>query len=102
MPVGLSGSCKDGASTSNRYSPNNERGQLIKAIAQIENVPEDHIMSVAGLRTKPWSLSDFRVLLAHQYPWSRPIPAMKRWGRAANFLKVPIKYVLFSTAAYKP
>src|SRR6185312_12798678 len=32
-------------SQSNRYSPNDEHGQLVKAISQIENVPADHIMT---------------------------------------------------------
>ncbi len=33
---------------SNRYSPNDEHGQLVRAIAKIENVPEDHIMTWPG------------------------------------------------------
>ena len=47
MPVGLAAFVKT-APTSNRYSPNNERGKLIKAISEIENVPEDHIMPWPG------------------------------------------------------
>ena len=33
---------------SNRYSPNGEAGQLVKAIATVENVPEDHIATYPG------------------------------------------------------
>ena len=36
------------ASQSNRYSPNDEHGQLVKTISKVENVPEDHIVTWPG------------------------------------------------------
>jgi histidinol-phosphate aminotransferase len=96
MPVGLAAFVKT-APTSNRYSPNNERGNLIKAISQIENVPEDHIM--------PWPGSNealVRSIFAFCSPTKSLVqadPSYETMGRAASFLKVPIKNVPL-TAAY--
>jgi len=96
MPVGLAAFVKT-APTSNRYSPNNERGKLIKAVAEIENVPEDHIM--------PWPGSNealVRSIFAFCSPTKSLVqadPSYETMGRAASFLKVPIKNVPL-TAAY--
>ena len=90
MPVGLAAFVKT-APTSNRYSPNNERGKLIKMVSQIEGVPEDHIM--------PWPGSN-EALVRSIFAFSSPTkslvqadPSYETMGRAANFLKVPIKNV---------
>ena len=90
MPVGLQALVKT-APTGNRYSPNNERGKLIKAIAQIENVPEDHIM--------PWPGSN-EALVRSVFAFCSPTkslvqadPSYETCGRAAKFLNVPIKNV---------
>jgi len=96
MPIGLAAFVKT-APTSNRYSPNNERGNLIKAVSQIENVPEDHIM--------PWPGSNealVRSIFAFCSPTKSLVqadPSYETMGRAASFLKVPIKNVPL-TAAY--
>ena len=66
MPVGLAALVKT-APTGNRYSPNNERGKLIKAISQIENVLEDHILPRRGSKRSAGPFG-FRLLLAHQIP----------------------------------
>jgi len=97
MPVGLAAFVKT-APTSNRYSPNDERGKLIKAIAQIENVPEDHIM--------PWPGSNealVRSIFAFCSPTKSLVqadPSYETMGRAAKFLNVPIKNVAL-TADYR-
>ena len=90
MPVGLAALTKT-APTGNRYSPNNERGKLIKAIAQIENVPEDHIM--------PWPGSN-EALVRSVFAFCSPTkslvqadPSYETCGRAAKFLNIPIKNV---------
>jgi len=97
MPVGLAAFVKT-APTSNRYSPNDERGKLIKAVAQIENVPEDHIM--------PWPGSNealVRSIFAFCSPTKSLVqadPSYETMGRAAKFLNVPIKNVAL-TADYR-
>ncbi len=85
-------------STSNRYSPNDERGQLIKAISQIENIPEDHIMTWPGsnealARSVVAFCSPTKVLVQAD-------PTYETCGRAAKFLNVPIKSVPL-TADYR-
>jgi len=90
MPVGLAALTKT-APTGNRYSPNNERGKLIKAISEIENVPEDHIL--------PWPGSNealVRSIFAFCSPTKSLVqadPSYETCGRAAKFLNVPIKNV---------
>jgi len=97
MPVGLQALIRT-APASNRYSPHNERGQLIKAVAQIENVPEDHIM--------PWPGSNealVRSIFAFCSPTKSLVqadPSYETMGRAAKFLNVPIKNVAL-TADYR-
>ncbi|HXR95206.1 MAG TPA: aminotransferase class I/II-fold pyridoxal phosphate-dependent enzyme [Rhizomicrobium sp.] len=97
MPVGLQALIRT-APASNRYSPHNERGQLIKAVAQIENVPADHIM--------PWPGSNealVRSIFAFCSPTKSLVqadPSYETMGRAAKFLNVPIKNVAL-TADYR-
>jgi histidinol-phosphate aminotransferase len=97
MAVGLAALVKT-APTSNRYSPNNERGKLIKAVAEIENVPEDHIM--------PWPGSN-EALVRSVFAFCSPAkslvqadPSYETCGRAAKFLNIPIKNVPL-TADYR-
>jgi histidinol-phosphate aminotransferase len=97
MPVGLAALVKT-APTANRYSPNNERGKLIKAISLVENVPEDHIM--------PWPGSN-EALVRSVFAFCSPTkslvqadPSYETCGRAAKFLNVPIKDVPL-TADYR-
>lgn len=76
---------------SNRYSPNDEHGQLVRAIAAIEKVPEDHIMTWPGsnealARSVVAFCSPARSLVQAD-------PTYETSGRAAKFLNVPIKNV---------
>src|SRR5215469_202714 len=76
---------------SNRYSPNDEHGQLVRAIAKIENVPEDHIMTWPGSNE---ALA--RSVVAFCSPTKSLVqadPSYETCGRAAKFLNVPIKNV---------
>ena len=76
---------------SNRYSPNDEHGQLVRAIARIENVPEDHIMTWPGSNE---ALA--RSVVAFCSPTKSLVqadPTYETSGRAAKFLNVPIKNV---------
>src|SRR6185312_5508571 len=76
---------------SNRYSPNDEQGKLVKAISQIENVPEDHIMTWPGSNE---ALA--RSIVAFCSPTKSLVqadPTYETCGRAAKFLTVAIKNV---------
>ena len=76
---------------SNRYSPNDEHGQLVRAIAKIENVPEDHIMTWPGSNE---ALA--RSVVAFCSPTKSLVqadPTYETSGRAAKFLNVAIKSV---------
>ena len=76
---------------SNRYSPNDEHNQLVRAIAKIENVPEDHIMTWPGSNE---ALA--RSVVAFCSPTKSLVqadPTYETSGRAAKFLQVPIKNV---------
>ncbi|HEY4275724.1 MAG TPA: aminotransferase class I/II-fold pyridoxal phosphate-dependent enzyme [Rhizomicrobium sp.] len=76
---------------SNRYSPNDEQGQLVRAIAKIENVPADHIMTWPGSNE---ALA--RSVVAFCSPTKSLVqadPTYETSGRAAKFLGVPIKSV---------
>ncbi len=78
-------------SMSNRYSPNDEHGQLVRAIAQIENVPADHVMTWPGSNE---ALA--RSVVAFCTPTRSLVqadPTYETSGRAAKFLGVPIKEV---------
>ena len=78
-------------SQSNRYSPNNEHGQLVKTISQIENVPEDHISTWPGS-----NIALSRAVLAYCSPTRGLVtadPTYETVGRAAKILGLPIKAV---------
>lgn len=76
---------------SNRYMPNNERGDFIRAVSKMENLPEDHI--------SPWPGSSeplARTVAAFCSPTKGLVtadPSYEAAGRAAAFLKVPVKKV---------
>jgi histidinol-phosphate aminotransferase len=79
------------SSQSNRYSPNNEHGALIKAIAQVENIPEDHV--------SPWPGSNpalARSVVAYCSPSKGLVladPSYETGPRAAEWLGAPMKKV---------
>src|SRR5215472_12108248 len=76
---------------SNRYSPNGEAAQLVKAIATMENVPEDHVVTYAGSGE---ILS--RTVVAFCSPtkgFVQADPSYDSPQRVAKFLNVPISYV---------
>jgi len=76
---------------SNRYSPNGEQGKLVKAIASVENVPEDHIVAYAGSGE---ILA--RTVVAFCSPtkgFVQPDPSYDSPQRVAKALNVPIAYV---------
>ncbi len=78
-------------SQSNRYSPNNEHGKLIKAISMIENVPEDHISTWPGSNE---ALA--RSVVAYCSPTKSLVQADMTYetaGRAATWLGAPLKTV---------
>ena len=78
-------------SQSNRYAPHDERGDFIRTVSQIENVPEDHI--------SPWPGSGeplTRTVVAFCSPAKGLVtadPTYETPGRAAAFLNVPVKAV---------
>ncbi|MEP6829473.1 MAG: aminotransferase class I/II-fold pyridoxal phosphate-dependent enzyme, partial [Rhizomicrobium sp.] len=75
----------------NRYSPNDEGGQLIKTISRIENIPEDHIMVFPGSNE---ALA--RSVLAYCSPTKSLVQADVTYetaGTAAKWLGAPIKTV---------
>jgi histidinol-phosphate aminotransferase len=87
MPVGAAAAAA-AIPVSNRYSPNDEHGKLVKAIAQIENIPEDHIMTWPGSNE---ALA--RTVVAYCSPTKALVqadPTYETAGRAAKFLNVPI------------
>ena len=72
----------------NRYSPNDEDAKLVKAIATVENVPEDHIATYPGSgetlsRTLVAFCSPTRGLVQASPTYDNPTPV-------AKFLNVPI------------
>lgn len=72
----------------NRYSPNGEQGKLIKTIATLENVPEDHIAVYPGSgeilsRTLVAFCSPTKGLVQASPTYDNPTPV-------AKFLNVPI------------
>jgi histidinol-phosphate aminotransferase len=82
----------------NRYSPNDERGKLIKAISAMEKIPEDHIV--------PWPGSNValaRSVVAFCSPTKGLVtadPTYETVGTAAKYLGAPIKAVPL-TADYR-
>ncbi len=76
---------------SNRYSPDGEAGKLIKAIATMENLPEDHIATYAGsgeilARTVVAYCSPSRALVQADPSYDSP-------QRVAQAINVPVTYV---------
>ncbi|MES2294305.1 MAG: pyridoxal phosphate-dependent aminotransferase [Pseudomonadota bacterium] len=82
----------------NRYSPNDERGRLIKAISAMEKIPEDHIV--------PWPGSNealARSVVAFCSPTKGLVtadPTYETAGTAAKYIGAPIKAVPL-TADYR-
>ncbi len=79
------------ASQSNRYSPHDERGQLIKTISQVEKIPQDHIMVWPGSNA---ALA--KAVLAYCSPTRGVVtadPTYETVGDAARFLGAPVKPV---------
>jgi histidinol-phosphate aminotransferase len=78
-------------SQSNRYSPNDEHGQLVKAISLVEKIPEDHISTWPGS-----NIALSRSVLAYCSPTKGLVtadPTYETIGRAADILRIPIKRV---------
>jgi histidinol-phosphate aminotransferase len=78
-------------SQSNRYVPNNEHADLVKTIAMIEKVPEDHISTWPGSNE---ALA--RSVVAYCSPTKSLVQADMTYetaGRAATWLGAPIKTV---------
>ncbi len=76
---------------SNRYSPNGEAEALVKAIATMENVPEDHVVTYAGSGE---ILS--RTVVAFCSPtkgFVQADPSYDSPQRVAKAIGVPISYV---------
>ncbi|MGH6829082.1 MAG: aminotransferase class I/II-fold pyridoxal phosphate-dependent enzyme [Rhizomicrobium sp.] len=76
---------------SNRYSPHGEAGQLIKAIATMENLPEDHVVTYAGsgeilARTVVAYCSPTKALVQANPSYDSP-------QRVAEAINVPVTYV---------
>ena len=79
------------ATQSNRYSPNDERGQLIKTISQVEKIREDQIMIWPGS-----NVALARAVLAYCSPTKGVVtadPTYETVGDAARFLGAPVKAV---------
>jgi histidinol-phosphate aminotransferase len=78
-------------SQSNRYSPNDEHGKLVKAISAVENIPADHIMTWPGSNE---ALA--RAVVAFCSPAKGLVqanPTYETCFKAAKFLNVPINQV---------
>ena len=76
---------------SNRYSPNDEHGQLVKTISNVEKVPEDHIVTWPGS-----NMALARAAMAYCSPTKGLVtadPTYETIGGAAKFLGVPVKAV---------
>jgi histidinol-phosphate aminotransferase len=75
----------------NRYSPNDERGDFIRTVSKLENIPEDYI--------QPWPGSNealARSVVAFCSPTKGLVtadPTYETAGRAAAFLETPKKAV---------
>lgn len=78
-------------SKSNRYAPNDEHGDFVRTVSQLEKVPEDHV--------SPWPGSGeplIRSVVAFCSPAKGLVtadPTYETPGRAAAFLNVPVKAV---------
>ena len=78
-------------SKSNRYAPNDERGDFIHAVSQIENVPEDHVSPWPG-SGEPLARS-VAVFCSTTKGLVTADPTYETPGRAAKFLEIPVKQV---------
>ncbi len=77
------------AAQSNRYSPNDEHGQLVKTISKVEKVPEDHIVTWPGS-----NMALARAAMAYCSPTKGLVtadPTYETIGGAAKFLGLPVK-----------
>jgi histidinol-phosphate aminotransferase len=75
----------------NRYSPHNERGDFIKAVMSVENIPYDHIAPWPG-SSDPLS----RSVITFTSPTRGLVtadPTFELAGRTAEWLKTPVKRV---------
>jgi histidinol-phosphate aminotransferase len=78
-------------SSGNRYSPHDERGDFIKAVMSVENVPYDHIAPWPG-SSDPLS----RSVISFTSPTRGLVtadPTFELAGRTAEWLKTPVKRV---------
>jgi histidinol-phosphate aminotransferase len=78
-------------SKSNRYTPNDEHGDFIRAVAQTEKVPEDHVSTWPG-SSAPLA----RAVVAFCSPTKGLVtadPSYEAAGETAKYLQVPIKTV---------
>jgi histidinol-phosphate aminotransferase len=78
-------------SSSNRYSPKDERGDFIKAVMQVENVPYDHVAPWPG-SSDPLS----RAVVTFCSPAKGLVtadPTFELAGRTAEWLGAPVKRV---------
>jgi len=75
----------------NRYAPQNQRGDFINAVMQVENVPHDHVAPWPG-SSDPLS----RSVVTFCSPTRGLVtadPTFELAGRTAEWLKVPVKRV---------
>jgi histidinol-phosphate aminotransferase len=75
----------------NRYSPQDQRGDFIKAVMQVEKVPHDHVAPWPG-SSDPLS----RSVVTFTSPTRGLVtadPTFELAGRTAEWLKVPVKRV---------
>jgi histidinol-phosphate aminotransferase len=75
----------------NRYSPQNQRGDFINAVVQVEGVPPDHVAPWPG-SSDPLS----RSVVTFTSPTRGLVtadPTFELAGRTAEWLKVPVKRV---------
>ncbi|HXR94753.1 MAG TPA: aminotransferase class I/II-fold pyridoxal phosphate-dependent enzyme [Rhizomicrobium sp.] len=78
-------------SRSNRYAPDDQRGDFIRTVSQVENVPEDHVSPWPG-SGEPLS----RAVAVFCSPGKGLVtadPTYETPGRAAKFLEIPVKQV---------
>lgn len=76
---------------SNRYRPNDERGDFLRAVARMENIPADHVSPWPGsteplIRTVVVFCSPTRGLVMANPSYGAP-------GRTAEFIRVPLNRV---------
>ncbi|MGH6828633.1 MAG: aminotransferase class I/II-fold pyridoxal phosphate-dependent enzyme [Rhizomicrobium sp.] len=76
---------------SNRYAPHDERGDFIRAVSKMENIPEDHVSPWPG-SGEPLSRS-VAVFCSPTRGLVTADPTYETPGRAAKFLQVPINMV---------